>query len=91
MLRNLHLIVFWFFYKLYIMTVEQTIDIPVSRRVYLDLPPELPVGRAKITIIPEAIPTSNYPPISQYLGILSPNTFGDGVVYQRKLRGEWNG
>ena len=32
------------------MTIEQTIEIPPSRRISLDLPPELPVGRAKITI-----------------------------------------
>ena len=32
------------------MTIEQTIEIPPSRHISLDLPPELPVGRAKITI-----------------------------------------
>ena len=32
------------------MTIEQTIDIPESRRIFLDLPPDLPVGKAKITI-----------------------------------------
>jgi hypothetical protein len=35
------------------MTIEQTIDIPANRRVSLDLPPELPVGRAKITVTPK--------------------------------------
>jgi hypothetical protein len=35
------------------MTIEQTIDIPVSRRVLLDLPFELPAGKAKITITPQ--------------------------------------
>jgi len=35
------------------MTIEQTIEIPVSHRVFLDLPPELPVGRAKITVTPQ--------------------------------------
>jgi hypothetical protein len=29
-------------------------------------------------------------PISRYFGVLSPDTYGDGVVYQRKLRDEWN-
>ena len=36
------------------MTITQTVEIPVSRRVLLDLPLELPVGRAKITVISEA-------------------------------------
>jgi len=35
------------------MTIEQTIEIPSSRRIFLDLPPELPVGRAMITITPK--------------------------------------
>ena len=36
------------------MTIEQTIEIPADRRIFLDLPPELPVGRAKISVTPEA-------------------------------------
>ena len=35
------------------MTIEQTIEIPASHRVFLDLPPELPAGKAKITITPQ--------------------------------------
>jgi hypothetical protein len=35
------------------MTIEQTIEVPVSRRIYLDLPVELPIGWAKITITPQ--------------------------------------
>ena len=72
------------------MTIEQTIEVPVNRRVYLDLPLELPVGRAKITITPEKSQRTERPPILRYFDILSPNTFGDGVAYQRKLRDEWN-
>ena len=36
------------------MTIEQTIEIPAGWRIFLDLPPELPVGRAKVelTFIP---------------------------------------
>jgi len=33
------------------MTIEQTIEIPPSRRISLDLPPELPVGKARISIL----------------------------------------
>ena len=32
------------------MTFEQTIEVPADHRVFLDLPPELPVGKAKITL-----------------------------------------
>jgi hypothetical protein len=39
---------------IYLMTIEQTIDIPASRRVLFDLPFELPAGKAKITITPQA-------------------------------------
>ena len=35
------------------MTIEQTVEIPASRRIFLDLPPELPIGRAMITITPK--------------------------------------
>ena len=40
------------------MTIEQTIEIPVSHRIFLDLPQDLPVGRAKIefTITHETAP-----------------------------------
>ena len=39
------------------MTIEQMIDVPASRRVFFDLPPELPAGRAKVelTITPEPV------------------------------------
>ena len=32
------------------MTIEQTVEIPASRRIFIDLPPELPVGRTKIEL-----------------------------------------
>ena len=37
------------------MTITQTVEVPASRRIFLDLPPELPVGRAKVelTVTPE--------------------------------------
>ena len=35
------------------MTIEQIVEIPADRRVFLDLPPELPVGKAKITVTPQ--------------------------------------
>ena len=37
--------------------MEQTIEVPASRRIFLDLPPELPTGKAKIefTVTPESV------------------------------------
>ena len=32
------------------MTITQTVEIPVNRRIFLDLPPELPVGKAKVEL-----------------------------------------
>jgi hypothetical protein len=32
------------------MTIEQTIEIPDSRRIYVDLPPQVPAGKARIAI-----------------------------------------
>ena len=72
------------------MAITQTVDIPADRRIFLDLPLELPVGRAKITVTPEIETKRSYTPISQYFGIISPDTYGDGVAYQRKLRDEWD-
>jgi len=40
------------------MTIEQTIEIPASRRVFLNLPLDLPTGKAKITITPQVKETS---------------------------------
>jgi len=33
------------------MVIEQTIEVPASRRIFLDLPPELPTGKTKIELI----------------------------------------
>ena len=43
------------------MVIEQTIEVPASRRIFLDLPPELPTGRAKVelSITPETSPKEN--------------------------------
>jgi hypothetical protein len=37
------------------MTITKTVEVPADRRIFLDLPPELPVGRAKVelSIIPD--------------------------------------
>ena len=35
------------------MTITQTVEIPASRRLFLDLPLELPIGKAKVTVTPQ--------------------------------------
>jgi len=37
----------------YYMTIEQTIEIPANHRIFLDLPLELPLGKAKVTVTPQ--------------------------------------
>jgi len=32
----------------------------------------------------------NRRPLSDFFGIISPDTYGDGVAYQRAIRDEWN-
>ena len=54
------------------MTIEQTIEIPANRRIILDLPPELPVGKAKVelTITPETTPqVISVKPLASFLGV----------------------
>ena len=36
------------------MIVEQIVEVPASRRIFLDLPEDLPIGRVKVTVTPEA-------------------------------------
>jgi len=77
------------------MNITQTVEIPASRRLTIDVPREVPVGRTIITFTPaSAHQAQTAPPrrkpISAYFGILSPDTFGDGVAYQRNLRDEWD-
>ena len=84
------------------MTIEQIIEIPADHRITFEIPPDIPTGsiaRLELILSPhkkvpdEAVrqqSTEVRTPISQYFGILSPNTYGDGVAYRRKLRNEWD-
>jgi hypothetical protein len=54
------------------MTIEQTIEVPASRRITLDLPQELPVGKARVelTITPEAASQEKtVRPLASFLGV----------------------
>jgi len=37
-------------YSYFMPTIEQTVTIPPDRRIFLDAPPELPVGTAKAAL-----------------------------------------
>jgi len=76
-----------------LMSVTQTVEIPASHRLTIDVPREIPAGRAIIsfTSIQKEQTYSPYrKSISEYFGILSPGVYGDGVAYQRNLRDEWD-
>ena len=38
-----------------LMTITQTVEIPVSHRLTIDVPPEVPAGQAKILFFPVSI------------------------------------
>jgi len=48
------LVFYSFLCYIYSMTIEQTIEVPVNHRISLDLPLEMPVGKATITITSKA-------------------------------------
>lgn len=73
------------------MTITQTVEIPANRRIILEVPHEIPVGPVILSFTPAYTANPRKTPISRFFGILSSNTYGDGVTYQRKLRDEWDG
>jgi hypothetical protein len=79
------------------MSVTQTVEVPASHRLVIDVPSEIPVGQVILTFTPVPRYGSDpeadelkRKPISEYFGILSPNSYGDGAVYQRNIRNEWD-
>jgi hypothetical protein len=54
------------------MTIEQTIEIPANHRITIEVPPELPTGKAKVelTITPETMPKEKtVRPLASFAGI----------------------
>jgi hypothetical protein len=86
------------------MTITQTVEIPASHRLVVDVPREIPAGPVVLAFTPaadkmsvdqgfadqEVGTKSNRKPISCFFGTISPETYGDGVAYQRKIRDEWD-
>jgi len=73
------------------MSFTQTVEIPANRRLVIDVPREVPTGSVILTFTPREAPAVKKEPISRFFDILSPDTYGDGVAYQRKIRDEWDG
>ena len=67
------------------MTITQTVDIPASRRLLLDLPLELPVGRAKVTVISEMdrTPTNTNETVESLRGLAK--KMGSTITVERFL------
>jgi len=53
------------------MVIEQIVEIPADRRVFLNLPPELPIGKAKITVTtqPEKSAANIYEAVTKLRGL----------------------
>jgi hypothetical protein len=75
------------------LTIEKTIEVPESKRIFLELPADTPTGEVNIslTITPVHPPKTTKRPLSSFCGILKndPLFKGDSVTIQRQLRNEW--
>jgi hypothetical protein len=65
---------------LFSMSITQTVEVPASRRLTIDVPREIPVGTVVLTFTParEAVPSAaekKEPPVlaEQFPGIIDPN------------------
>jgi len=53
------------------MTITQTVEIPVDRRLFISLPVELPPGKAKVTITSQVdiSPVNDYKAVTNLRGL----------------------
>ena len=104
------------------MNITQTVEVPASHRLTIDVPREIPAGKAVLTFTPASVQGSkdqrydtaplpggsyntveealqaamkkaadpNRKPISRLFGKHKGIFGGDGVVYQRAIRDEWD-
>ncbi len=75
-------------------TIQQVVDIPEDHKLHLDLPQDVPTGRAEIrvTIIPRPEQPENDPKRKPFEGLAgslkdSPAFKRDAVELQREMRG----
>jgi hypothetical protein len=79
------------------MTIEQTVEIPADHRLTIELPREVPAGRAKLTVSispgEKTIKISRQMRnIMKFYGCLKDSTVfeGDPAEIQRQMRAEWD-
>jgi len=92
------------------MSITQTVEVPASHWLTIEVPREVPAGLVNIVYFPasataprtnrtledalrraaEKAADPNRRPLSDFLGIISPDTYGDGVAYQRAIRDDWD-
>ena len=72
-----------------VLTFTPKSEVPAETGAESKLPPSYSVEEA-IKIAGQRRHDPNRKPLSHYFGILSPDAYGDGVAYQRKLRDEWD-
>ena len=67
------------------MIITQTVEIPANRRIFLDLPPELPLGKAKVTVTPQIeTPSDNaYEAVEKLRGLAK--KMGSTITVERFL------
>jgi hypothetical protein len=71
------------------MTIEQTVDIPASRRLSLELPAGIPAGRAYIALFIQPEPPVSAAPVSAASrGQSADESFRGGL---RRAYGAWQG
>ena len=79
------------------LTIDVPREVPVGPVILTFTPAKKPiVGKTNRTLedalrrAAEKAADPNRRPLSYFFGILSPNTYGDGVAYQRAIRNEWD-
>ncbi|MDR3146745.1 MAG: hypothetical protein LBU00_00030 [Treponema sp.] len=62
------------------MTIEQTVEIPASHRLTLEIPPEIPAGKAQIVLLIDSVSHGNGPAdVAAYLAAHSPRTIEEAL------------
>ncbi|GHV90682.1 hypothetical protein AGMMS50268_11850 [Spirochaetia bacterium] len=73
------------------MSITQTVDVPASHRLTINVPHEVPVGPVLLTFTPKpGVPGRK--PVSRHFGRLknSKAFAGDPMEIQRQMRAEWD-
>ena len=75
---------------------ERMITVPANRRIEIIIPDEIPAGETvslKLFWPPDNshdCSLSGRASVSKYAGTIPAEVYGNGLVYQRRLRDEWN-